>query len=444
MKLLGLHEIKEDGLQLLFEGASASSLALEQELFPFFDALSRYSTGWTPEVVEGKRRRKYTHTAVWKALEERREDRLTHCGFYRTTWPALDMSLSLNLPPLAPELNVLLEVKPLALFAEADRCHHFVELVRAWASSYPITHVTAHSVADAALAGAPDYGRDMQVFIRDGFDKIYEVSWLNVFGPKLVEAVGRERMLSTPAWRVEELPHGAVLLVIWPTAADFSSDEARRAQALAHCHLRPDLDFDTVFERLRERSAALAPVLPDFPPDVTALCSRVVEGSVFHQRQRKIAELNAWRPPEPDEWFPAGAALPCDVADPARAREHYDFLAEHLVALLHTKVPSVFQATPESLTDVDYQLWHEEYPRVFERELLDARAVPALGAYLGEVLVRHLGGQWIARQKLEEAQVLVGQRVWFPFLRAQHALRSVQSLLDFSLTQLYRVAARHR
>ncbi|PTL75033.1 hypothetical protein DAT35_57035 [Vitiosangium sp. GDMCC 1.1324] len=40
-------------------------------------------------------------------------------------------------------------------------------------------------------------------------------------------------------------------------------------------------------------------------------------------------------------------------------------------------------------------------------ELIDQRAVPSVGAYLGEVLVRHLGGQWIPRKKLEEAQVIV-------------------------------------
>jgi hypothetical protein len=120
------------------------------------------------------------------------------------------------------------------------------------------------------------------------------------------------------------------------------------------------------------------------------------------------------------------------------------YLAELLVALMHTKVPSVFEATPESLTDVDYQFWHEEFPRVFERENIDAHAVPAIGAYLGQVLVRNLGGQWIPRQKLEEVQVRVGNRVWLPFVRAWRYMRSCQSLLDFSLTQLYRVAERHR
>jgi hypothetical protein len=126
------------------------------------------------------------------------------------------------------------------------------------------------------------------------------------------------------------------------------------------------------------------------------------------------------------------------------ALEHYALLAEHLVALFHTQVPSVFEETPESLTDVDLQFWLESFPEVFERHHIDQRAVPAVGAYLGQVLVRRLGGQWIPRKKLEEAQVRVGQRVWLPFVRVSRYMRSSQSLLDFSLSQLYRVAERHR
>ncbi|WP_257461916.1 hypothetical protein [Archangium lipolyticum] len=445
MKVLEFHgEKSEDHLGLIFKGAMNPQAALTSELEPFLEALEEYAGGWMPDVITGKRQRKYARDAIWKALEERRDGNSTAIGLYRTKWPALDSRLWLWLPPRAPELDIIIKVKPLSFFAEARLCQGFVEMVRAWASRYPVTHARAHSADDAQLAGSPRFGRDQQTSIRDGFDEIYEVFWLNVFGPKLVETVGRERMLSTPAHRVEELPNGSVLLVTWPTAADFASDEARQAQARAHVHLRPDLDFDTVLRTLRERSATLAPVEPRFHPDVAPLLSRVVERVASHERQRKIAELNAWQPPEPEEWRPAESALPPDVDAPERAREHYGDLAERLVALLHTKVPSVFQATPESLTDVDSYFWREEFPTSRPREVIDERAVPAIGAYLGEVLVRNLGGQWIPRQKLEEAQVLVGNRVWFPFARAHHYMRSCQALLDYSLTQLYCVAERHR
>jgi hypothetical protein len=58
--------------------------------------------------------------------------------------------------------------------------------------------------------------------------------------------------------------------------------------------------------------------------------------------------------------------------------------------------------------------------------------------------VRHLGGQWLPRKKLAEAQVRVSHRVWLPFVRAHRYLRSTQSLLDDSLTRLFREAQRHR
>jgi hypothetical protein len=398
-----------------------------------------------PDVVSGKRQRKYSHPSFWKALEERRSERTSGLGLYRTKWPLLDMSLSLSFPPLLPpELNIIVKVKPLSFFTEAERCHQFVKMVRAWACRYPVTHAWAHSSDDAQLAGAPDFGRGMQTSIQDGFDRIYEVFWLNVFGPRLVETVGRERMLSTPAHRVEEFPNDSILLVTWPTVADFASKEARRAQARAYAHLRPDLDFDTILRTLHERSAMLAPVEPRFHPDLAPLLSRVVDRTASHERQRRIAEFNAWRPPEPEEWRTADSALAPDVENLERAREHYSTLAEHLVALLHSQVPSVFEAKPESLTDADFYFWREEFPASRLREAIDEHAVPAIGAYLGEVLVRNLGGRWIPRQRLEEAQVLVGNRVWLPFARARHYMRSRQALLDYSLTQFYRVAERHR
>ena len=445
MKVLEFGDVKvEDSLRLTFEGALDPQVALENVLEPFIQALEEYAGDWMPEVVSGRRRLKYSRANIWKALEERREERSTDAWLYRTRRPILEMSLHLWFPPLSPAFDVMTTVQPITLFSEEGRCRQFAEMVRAWASRYPVSYAMAHSVADRALAGAPRFGRDQRTSIREGFDKIHEVFWLNVFGPKLVETVGRERLLSTPAHRVEELPNGSVLLVTWPTAADFASDEARRAQARAHVHLRPDLNFDTVLRTLRERSAALVPVEPCFHPDVAPLLSRVLDSVAIHERQQRIAEFNAWRPPEPDEWRPAAAVLPSDVDNAERALAQYSLYAEQLVALLHTKVPSVFEATPESLSDVDYQFWHEDFPRVFERQLIDEHAVPAIGAYLGEVLVRNLGGKWIPRQKLEEAQVLVGNRVWLPFARARNYMRSCQSLLDCSLTQLCRVAERHR
>jgi len=107
-------------------------------------------------------------------------------------------------------------------------------------------------------------------------------------------------------------------------------------------------------------------------------------------------------------------------------------------------MPSVFEETLQSFTDVGFQFWLKNFPKVFERHNIDQRAVPAVGAYIGQGLMRRTGVEWIPRKKLEKAQVRVGQRGWLPFLIAHRHMRSSQSLLDFSLGQLYRVAERHR
>jgi hypothetical protein len=445
MKRLSIRDLKpEDWLCLSFEAGFAPDAPLERALEPFLRALETYAGVWMPEVIHGERWRKYSRAAVFKCIEEKRDPDYAIIGLYRKEWPALDMTLRLWFPPRPLRLDLSISVQPLSVFAEAERCQQLVELVRAWASHYPVSHAVANSLAEDQLSGAPDFGRDTYTSIEAGFDRVYELSWLNVFGPKLVESIGRQRVLSTPAHRVEELPHGAVLLVTWPIAADFTRDEARQAQARAHAHLRPDLDPATLLRTLRERSATLAPVEPRFPAELAPLLTRVVDQVPIAYRQRKIAELNDWRPPEPDEWLPASAALPSDVKDEDVVREQYGELAEGLVAMLHTDVPSVFEATPESLTDVDAYFWGKDFYKNRRPEVVEEHLMPAVGAYLGEVLVKHLGGEWIPRQKLEEAQVRIGDHVWRPFLRAHRATRSRQALLDFSLTGLYLAACQHR
>ena len=440
---LSLHELnKVDCLHFKFAGAFDPSNGEKRGLAPFLDALEQHADGWMPTVVNASRKRKYSRDAVWRALEDRRADYGTIIGLFHYGSPGVSLVLRLRPPHMEPEVSVDVDVQPISFFSGEDPCRGLVSVARAWAGHYPPHHAFAHSSADWQLTDSPAFGRDDATRKRDGFDKIYELFWLNIFGPKLVESVGRERMLSTPAHLVEELPNGSVLLVLRPTAADFDSEEARVVQARAHVHLRPDLDFDTVLRTLRERSAVLAPVEPRFHPDVAPFLSRLPDEFSISERQRKIAELNAFRPPVPEEWLPV--AHPPDVANPERVLESYGDLSEGLVAALHTKVPSIMDETAESLTDLDFYFWRENFPERYTRELIDSHTAPALGAYLGDVLVRRLGGTWVPRQKMEESQVRVGKRVWLPFLRARRYMQSRQSLLEYSLTQFFHEAERYR
>ncbi|WP_338034296.1 hypothetical protein [Hyalangium minutum] len=435
---------RADSLYLRFDGTYDAKAKLEHALEPFLQALEQHAGEWMPSHVKGKRRRSYSRAAFWKAFQDKADNNVPTLYLERPTEPAVSLDLTLFREEAPGELRVILRAQPFSFLAREAPCCDLVELVRAWACHYPVSHSFAGSYADSLLADSPGFGRDIQTSIRDGFDRLYEVFWLNVFGPQLVNLLGRERLLSTPAHRVEELPNGSVLLVPWPIAAHFTHPEARLAQARAFVHLRPELDFDTVLRSLQERNATLAPVEPRFHPDVAPLLLRLLDRTSISQRQRQIAEFNAYPFPEPDEWLPLNATLPSDVPDTHKALEHYSLMAESLVAILHSEVPSILQQSPESLTDADLDFWTWSFPERFDRDQIDGRLVPAIGAYLGEVMVKHLGGQWIARKKLEESQVRVGSRVWLPFVRAHKSMRSRQSLLDFSLTQFYRAAQRHR
>ncbi|WP_408888229.1 hypothetical protein ACJ2CR_23940 [Myxococcus faecalis] len=443
MKLLTLEDLNvEDTLRFSFDGSFSHRGALERELAPFLQGVESHAGDWMPDIVKGKRQYEYSRDAVVSALKERQDQYGSTVGLYRTTSPAVSLTIDLGLAHEPAGIHIWLDVQPVSFFSDQGRCQALVETVRGWSSIYSTPYAVAHSAADRQLADFPRFGRDDETYEKHGADKVYDVFWLNVFGPQLVESVGRERMLSTPAHLVEELPDGSVLLVLRPTAADFASDEARVAQARAHVHLRPDLDFDTVLRTLKARSAALAPVEPHLHPDLAPLLSRLLDEFAISERQTKIAELNAFQPPEPEEWLPT--ALSPDVESPEPLLASYGALSESLVAALHTKVPSITKETVESLTDLDFYFWRESFPERYERQLIDGHTAPALGAYLAAVLVRRLGGTWLPRQKQEESQVRVGKRVWLPFLRARRYMQSRQSLLDYSLTQFFRAVARHQ
>jgi len=45
--------------------------------------------------------------------------------------------------------------------------------------------------------------------------EVPDLYWLAVFPPKMVDVIGRERLLSAPAWKTDLLENGAVLIVVY-------------------------------------------------------------------------------------------------------------------------------------------------------------------------------------------------------------------------------------
>ncbi|WP_224366074.1 hypothetical protein [Hyalangium versicolor] len=318
----------------------------------------------------------------------------------------------------------------------SEHAEQLVSLVRAVAARLPLAYGLGHSFTDFTLSRKPNEERSRIP------QRITEAFWLNLYGAHMQEELGRDRVLSTPASRMEELPGGAVLWLTQTTPVDFDSEEARAAQARSLIHLRPDLNPEATLAALRERSLAFAPIPMEFHPDVAEILRKEVDFQGLLRKRQTVERFNRYQPPPVAEWLPAAQVLQTDMTNVKASVETYEGLyAEQLIALFHTEVPEVLQTIPEALPALDWRLWHfgwGEHPSAEKKEAL----ISALGAWLGRYLVHKLGGHWVPRRELAETAVVVEDSVWLPFLRARHALQSSDAPLDFSCTQFVREAQR--
>lgn len=312
-----------------------------------------------------------------------------------------------------------------------------ITLVRAVANKCQIIYGWGHHDGDASLGSKPSINKLATQEVR-------EVYWLNVFGAAMVARIGHDRVVSTPAAYIETLNDGSILVMPYRDLTTFVTDEARNAQANALVHLRGDANQAAILAQLSKRTATLAPIVRDWDPDIAELLELTLHELDVAHRQQRIAQLNHYRPPQVTEWCSIEDAPASDVATIKEAIAHYHNLyAESLVALLYQDIPTMMQASPDSLHLVDYHFWQHEEAERLARDVIDDKLVPALGAYLGKVMVRNLGGTWVPRQRLDESYIHLGTRAWYPFRRAHHALQSKQAAIDYALVTFYRTAERH-
>jgi hypothetical protein len=427
-----------DLLEMYFYGMPNPLLEGSDKLAELLQSIDAHAGELKPDQISvGKQTAEYSVAAAQQLLARQNAKKMVTLVMRRERDPEVSWRCSFLGQSGPPGLWLLL-MAPLAYFSidSEARSRAFVDLVRAIATVCPPQYGWAHQQADLALSDNP---ARTDPFAPKQLNEIY---WLNVLGAQMVRKLGAKRVRSTPDVTIEELPDGGALLLSRPTPVDFASDDARQVQARALAHLRKDVQFDEALARLRARSAQSMPT-KSWDADLSPALESIMRYVPFERRQQETERFNAYRPPEVSEQRPLAEALPADVDDEAAAiREYSSGYAEQLAMLLHDKVPEVMQSSAESLPLIDSFLYRMNYPAQYSREQLDTTIAPSLGGYLGQVLVKRLGGRWIPRRNPLEAQVVVGDRVWLPFLRASRMLQSQQSILDHSLTQLYRVAER--
>jgi len=289
-----------------------------------------------------------------------------------------------------------------------------------------------HSAADEVRARAATAGDIAWEPTR--IDNVY---WLNWYGRAFVERIGRDRVLATPATTLVELADGSVLWTSSPSPADALTDASRIAQAKARCHLVDEVDYTSELEKLRARSRTLEPVTPSGHADLDEVMARMANDVPPPVQSDLVGQVNVLElsPVAP------GPVRDADIDDPEAEVEAYEHAAEHLVALLHDKVPAVGSFTPAELPALDAYFWHHH--RAMTTDQLES-LIGAVGGYLGELLVRRLGGHWVARRHRDEAAVVIGNRPWLPFARARAYLASREAAVQASLTHDVREIERTR
>jgi hypothetical protein len=244
----------------------------------------------------------------------------------------------------------------------------------------------------------------------------------NVLGKQLVAKLGKQRVMSTPGVEIRELPNGAVFI-------DAGTSATVHAKAFAHLCPGEPVPERTIPKRVK----------PDWDPELASVFATIVEREGLESRNALITKLNKLRPAKPETLSPPRGA---NVRDREKSIRLYHSVVEELVVLLHDKEPALgSNAGPEVLPLMDIHFYTEDYPGTFGAEKT-ALLLRPLGAWLGELLVRELDGEWAPRGKMDEIEVVVGNTAFLPLLRARHYLASKDAVLEYSLTKYFADAKR--
>jgi hypothetical protein len=396
------------------------------------DAIFALGPELRPETfsVDAGRKAKYAFSALWKEWQARKGDSVSFLAKDR-----LELYFNISREQKGKrKLSTLESHLPLQSFANASLVNELVGWFEQIARATEVSYGYSHPAFDRML-GRPDESRPPD-------DQAPEQAWwLDALGPRMVQKIGAERVASTPASTVRALAHGAYLVVLG-SPLDVTSEQARGDQMRALTHWNPRLQQAAILEDLLERSRRSAPIVREWDRDIEKLLEHTLMMVPLEQRRARERELNDYRPPPVNEWRPAAEALSADL-DEATADELYGGMSEDLFIFVHKQIKADNHDQPEWLPELDRYFWGHAAQVFRDPAKVDALLVPAIGAYLGKMLVEHLDGKWVPRNALDESQVLVGDRVYLPFLRARHFAQSKTSVIDYSLTKFFREAERH-
>lgn len=234
------------------------------------------------------------------------------------------------------------------------------------------------------------------------------IYWLTIFGKRLVEHFGREKIQNLPSYRVVDLGKGGILVMLREKAFDSSlperlHDDSEVVEFLGRNYFFDIGNIKNVCDPIRD----------------------VTQGGTFASEEI-TKENKTSQSIELEDNFENQVVLSPDgepYSDPTD-------LAELLIVFLHTDVEEVFNYSQSALEALDSYFGKHPQKLEYKHEHLIKELIPALGAYLGEVFVRELGGNWIIREPLLKSTVVINGKEISPFKAAYKVIYEPARLLD--------------
>jgi hypothetical protein len=292
-------------------------------------------------------------------------------------------------------------------FERAERVEEFMGFIAGFCERFPVLFGSACPGEDwdakHYYISKSSGRRNFTLKVGDELDSCLPgVYWLTIFGQPLVEHFGRERIESLPVQRVMDFGAGGLGIVLRASPYGIEKSERLSHDAEIMKLLGGEYFFDV--------SQPKRPCQP---------ISSVTQGG--SQTIGVLEALESASEPEPEFGLKdlKNVTVLDAVGEPIT---DLSSLAEMLVVFLQGEVNEAFEYSRAALEAIDRHFAEHPQRVEYKPEHLNKEFIPTLGAYLGEVMVRNLKAEWVAREPLPKSTIRLGDTEISPF---ESAYRSV-------------------
>lgn len=335
----------------------------------------------------------------------------------------------------------------------------------ALATEFEVLHGDVHNTAESTAYYIQT--RTPAGSAKDGYESLTDLAWRHV-----VPAAELTNGIDPALDCVQALPDSSALVAL---PGDFDEPPTPAARALREAVFRallPSQSATDYAKGLAERAAWLAPVTVRWDEDIEEVLAAWVETDTAPSAHQdalawsdRLADVPAWVPARElgDAVHSASEQLPA-ILEP--------YGGEALALIHQTSMPKLYPPRSDQLPRIDLAAVAKDLSMPTGRAMFGSTVerylVPAVAAYLGEVLVTELGGRWlvpddlpvppegsppvpwaVAHLPLEEQRrigVVVGSVVVYPFERARLLVDKQRDergrAFEDSLTKFFRCAKR--